>query len=195
MKIRDRIKTFKRVPAKQLVPNPKNWRTHPEAQADALRGVLADVGIAQACVCRELEDKTLMIIDGHLRAETMPDTKVPVIVLDVTEEEADRLLATMDPLAALAGCNADQLESLLTDIGGVENEAVGSMLERLAVQSGISMTDWEGGVSDTDAIGEYNADEETACIRIKCNRATVDEAEELIKEALDDNISYELRVF
>lgn len=44
MKIRDRIVELVRVPASELVPNPKNWRTHPTAQADALKGVLAEVG-------------------------------------------------------------------------------------------------------------------------------------------------------
>ena len=48
MQIRDRIKEFKRVPAKDLEPNPKNWRTHSKAQENALRCILADVGYADA---------------------------------------------------------------------------------------------------------------------------------------------------
>ena len=44
-----------------------------------------------------------MLIDGHLRAETAPDMMVPVLVLDVTEEEADKLLLTLDPLAGRPG--------------------------------------------------------------------------------------------
>jgi hypothetical protein len=38
MKIRDRVKSLVRVRAGDLLPNPKNWRKHPKAQADALRG-------------------------------------------------------------------------------------------------------------------------------------------------------------
>jgi hypothetical protein len=34
MKIRDRIKEFRQVPAARLQPNPKNWRTHLQAQQD-----------------------------------------------------------------------------------------------------------------------------------------------------------------
>ena len=41
MKIRDRIKELRRVKASQLRPNPKNWRTHPQAQRDVLCGLLA----------------------------------------------------------------------------------------------------------------------------------------------------------
>ena len=48
MMIRDRIRELRRVPASQLAPNPNNWRTHPPAQLDALRGVLAEVGYAHS---------------------------------------------------------------------------------------------------------------------------------------------------
>src|SRR5208282_5842706 len=33
MEIKDRVKELRRVRASELVPNPKNWRTHPTAQA------------------------------------------------------------------------------------------------------------------------------------------------------------------
>ena len=46
MHIRDRIKELRRVKAARLRPHPKNWRSHPKAQQDALRGVLAEVGYA-----------------------------------------------------------------------------------------------------------------------------------------------------
>src|SRR5262245_2006145 len=103
MKIRDRIKELRRVPAAKLQPNPKNWRTHPPAQRDALQAVLAEIGYADALLARELPDGELMLIDGHLRFEISPDQEVPVLVLDVTEGEASKLLATLDPLAGLAG--------------------------------------------------------------------------------------------
>jgi hypothetical protein len=113
MQIRDRIKELRRVPAGELRANPRNWRTHPAAQREALRGVLAEIGFATAPVARELEDGTLELIDGHLRAETAPDALLPVLVLDVTEEEAAKLLLTLDPLAALAGTDQAQLMELL----------------------------------------------------------------------------------
>src|SRR5919201_2122671 len=109
MQIRDRIKELRRVRAAELRPNPRNWRVHPPAQQDALRGVLAEVGYADALLARELADGTLMLIDGHLRAETTPDAVVPVLVLDVDEAEADKLLATLDPLAALAETDSEAL--------------------------------------------------------------------------------------
>jgi hypothetical protein len=81
MQIRNRIKALRQVRAADLIPNPKNWRKHPKAQADALRGLLAEVGYADALLARELPDGKLMLVDGHLRAETTPDSEVPVLVL------------------------------------------------------------------------------------------------------------------
>jgi len=122
MNIRNRVKELRHVPASDLRPNPKNWRTHPTAQRDALRGILAEVGMADAVLARELEDGSLMLIDGHLRAETVADATVPVLVLDVNEAEADKLLATLDPLAAMAGKDAEQLASLLETLKGQDDK-------------------------------------------------------------------------
>lgn len=116
VQIRDRIKELRRVRASELRPNPKNWRTHPQSQQDALRGVLAEVGYADALLARECEDGTLMLVDGHLRAETTPEMEVPVLVLDVTEAEADKILATLDPLASLAECNDEKLRALMASV-------------------------------------------------------------------------------
>ncbi len=51
--IRDRIRELRRVPASALLANPKNWRRHPAAQQAALRGVLAEIGYADALLARE----------------------------------------------------------------------------------------------------------------------------------------------
>src|SRR6266853_3876236 len=102
MEIRDRVVELRRVRARELVPNPKNWRRHPKAQAQALRGLLGEIGNADALLARELPDGRLQLIDGHLRAEITPNMMLPVLVLGVTEAEADKLLLTLDPLAGLA---------------------------------------------------------------------------------------------
>lgn len=83
LRIRDRIKELRRVPARELLPNPKNWRRHPKAQTEALRDLLTEVGYADALLARELPDGKLMLLDGHLRKASTPDAQVPVLVLDV----------------------------------------------------------------------------------------------------------------
>ncbi len=137
------------VPASDLKPNPKNWRTHPKAQQDALRGVLAEVGMADACLARELPDGSLMLIDGHLRAETAANATVPVLVLDVNEAEADKILATLDPLAAMADSDAAKLDELLRNVD-TGSEALQMLLTSTAAQAGLYDTskDPEASVDD-----------------------------------------------
>ncbi|MGL6196102.1 MAG: ParB N-terminal domain-containing protein, partial [Thermoguttaceae bacterium] len=130
MKIRDRIKEFKRVPAKELIPNPKNWRCHPNKQREVLAGVLDDIGYADAVLVRELQDGKLQIIDGHLRAETTPNQDIPVLILDLNEEEADKLLAVFDPLASLAETNATLLNELVQAYQ-TDNEAIKEFLQEI----------------------------------------------------------------
>lgn len=127
--IRNRTTELRMVRASDLVPNPGNWRRHPKAQADALHGLLFEIGYADVLLARETP-QGLMLIDGHLRAETTPDQDVPVLVLDVTEAEADKLLATLDPLAALAERNDEAVRALLERVE-TDSEAVRAMLRDL----------------------------------------------------------------
>ncbi|HZZ73581.1 MAG TPA: ParB N-terminal domain-containing protein [Pirellulales bacterium] len=140
MQIRDRVKELRRVRAAELRPNPRNWRLHPAAQQDALRGILADVGFASALVARELADGSLQLIDGHLRAETAPDAIVPVLVLDVDAAEADKLLAALDPLAALAETNSAALDSLLAEVR-TDHAALQTLFAELASQADHELRD------------------------------------------------------
>jgi hypothetical protein len=134
MIIRDRIRELRRVRAALLRPNPRNWRTHPDRQRDALRGVLAEIGYADALLARELPDGSLELLDGHLRAETTPDMEVPVLVVDLDDPEAAKLLALLDPLASLAETDEAMLASLLDEVE-TENDAVRSMLDEMVAPS------------------------------------------------------------
>lgn len=153
MKIRDRIKELRRVSASELLPNPKNWRTHPESQANALRGILSEVGIAGAVLARETPHG-LMLIDGHLRVETLGDGIVPVLVLDVSEAEADKLLATFDPLSAMAEVDTKQLDSLLREVQ-TGSEELAQMLATLAEDAGIVPPDFQpAGIDEQGRLDE-----------------------------------------
>jgi len=144
MNVRDRIKELRRVKASQLRPHPKNWRTHPAAQQDALRGLLAEIGYADALLARELVDGSLELIDGHLRAEITPDVEVPVLVLDLDEKEAAKLLALHDPLAGLAEPDGDALADLLEHVE-TENQAVQAVLDQIL---SLSAKAWESESQD-----------------------------------------------
>ena len=153
---RDRVKELRRVRAAELITNDKNWRTHPQAQQDALSAVLRDVGYADALLAREREDGALVLIDGHLRKQTTPDAIVPVLVLDVTAEEADKLLATVDPLAAMAETNRSKLDDLLATIQ-FDQPALVTMLDNVSARAAeaqifqFAQTADEDGDEDGDA--------------------------------------------
>ena len=76
-----------------------------------------------------MPDGSLELVDGHLRAETTPDQEVPVLVLDIDEDEANKLLATLDPLAASRWPTA-ALNDLLRNVK-TSSSAVQSMLGNL----------------------------------------------------------------
>lgn len=130
MNVRDRIKEFRRIPSKNILPNPRNWREHPEKQRDALRGVLAEVGIADAVLVRQVKRGKYELIDGHCRTELLQGAEIPALVLDVTEEEASKLLATLDPLAGMATTNAAKLDELLSSVS-TSNEALNGLFDQM----------------------------------------------------------------
>ena len=81
-------------------------------------------------LARELPDGSLELIDGHLRAETTPDMEVPVLILDLDDAEAAKLLALHDPLAAMAEANDEMLAELIANVE-TENAAVQALLDRM----------------------------------------------------------------
>lgn len=132
--IRDRIKSLRRVKASELIPHSKNYRRHPEAQAKAMSAALQEIGWADAVLVRETK-KGLQIIDGHLRADIAPDEKIPCLVLDVTAKEAEKLLATFDPITAMADVDFDALRKLADGIE-FDESALDEMMEKLLSDGG-----------------------------------------------------------
>lgn len=115
----------------ELAENPANWRIHPEAQLAALSDVIADVGFAGACLFNEATGR---LIDGHARKKVALDQGaelVPVLVGSWSEEQERKILATLDPLSAMAEADAEKLAALLAEID-TESEAVQELLDSLA---------------------------------------------------------------
>jgi hypothetical protein len=77
-----------------------------------------------------------MLVDGHLRADIMPDQRVTVLVLDLNEEEADKLLLTLDPLAAMATADNQRLNELLETVRS-EDPAVLALLDEIRANEGL----------------------------------------------------------
>jgi DNA modification methylase len=117
---RDRIREFRRVRARDSLPHPKNPKVHPESQIAALRGIIDEVGFASALIGRELPDGRIQILDGHARAGLLPDEELPVLLLDLDEKEAEKLLVSLDPIAAMAQQHDEKLRDL---IAGLQTES------------------------------------------------------------------------
>jgi len=126
-----------------LVPNERNWRRHPAGQRKALAGALAEVGWVQQVIVNRTTGR---LVDGHLRVElalARGEPSVPVTYVELSEEEERVVLATLDPLAALAEADADKLAELLRDLAPAD-AALSAMLADLAERHGVvtpGMTD------------------------------------------------------
>jgi predicted RNA-binding Zn-ribbon protein involved in translation (DUF1610 family) len=134
--IQDRIKELRRVKASELLRNPSQWKIHPNSQSTALRGALEEIGFADALIGYETDDG-ITLIDGHLRAQTAPDMEVPILITDLNEEEANKVLATLDPLAMLATNDSEVLQGLVDSVD-IQSEDLRNMVRRMGANTQIS---------------------------------------------------------
>jgi DNA modification methylase len=118
----------------RLAANPANWRAHPRHQRDALAGSLDTVGwVAQVLVNRQ----TGFLVDGHARvalALARNEASVPVLYVDLSPDEERLVLATFDPIGALAGTDGERLTALLADVA-VDDAGLRALLDELAASA------------------------------------------------------------
>jgi DNA modification methylase len=110
---KSRIVGHDEIDPNDLLANPRNWRIHPQNQQEALEGVLIEVGWVDEI---KVNVNTNFVVDGHLRvalALRNNEPLVPVMYLDLTEEEELLVLATIDPISALATRDIDKLDELM----------------------------------------------------------------------------------
>lgn len=115
----------------KLLANPKNWRLHPDEQREALGEVLAKVGWVQRVVVNQ---QTGFVVDGHLRAAmaVRANEPVPVLYVDLSPAEEALILATFDPISALAEREDKRLDALLAELRLSEiGQGLGSSLDSL----------------------------------------------------------------
>lgn len=112
---RNRIVGRAEVKAKDLVPHPSNWRMHPEPQRRAFDGLLREVGWVQDVIVNR---RTGHVLDGHMRRDmaAAAGELVPVVYVDLSEDEERLVLASFDPVSALAVSDEVQLRDLVGDI-------------------------------------------------------------------------------
>jgi DNA modification methylase len=139
----------------QLLANPANWRIHPKAQQDALAGALDQVGWVQQVMVNR---RTGFVVDGHARvalALSRGEAAVPVLYVELSPEQEALVLASLDPLGAMATTDAHKLEALLGDVSADAPE-LDRMLRDLATKAGIDLA--QEGLTDADAVPEPAAE-------------------------------------
>ena len=135
------------IPANQLKGNPHNWRTHGEQQRKTMDGVLDEIGWIQRVIVNKT---TGNIVDGHLRAEQalIKNERVPVLYIELTEDEEMLALATIDPISAMAGKDQEMVNSVIDSIQTQDE----SILE--LIQSLIDEPIKKEGLTDPDDVPE-----------------------------------------
>ena len=131
----------------QLLANPANWRIHPKAQQDALAGALDQVGWVQQVLVNQ---RSGFVVDGHARvalALSRGEATVPVLYVDLEPEEEALVLATLDPISAMATRDDEKLRSLLAEIT-VDDAGL------LALLRDIAGNDRRAGLTDPDDVPE-----------------------------------------
>mgnify|MGYP001572882390 CR=1 FL=1 len=115
----------------QLLANPSNFRIHPAMQQAALEGSLDTLGWVQQVLVNK---QTGHVIDGHLRialALRHHQPLVPVLYVDLTEDEERQALLSLDPVAAMAATDRDKLDALLRSVQS-DDERVQAMMREIA---------------------------------------------------------------
>jgi hypothetical protein len=113
---KNRIKRRAEVAPGEIKLHPGNWRKHSGAQVKAIGAALDEVGWVKEIVVNE---RTGQLVDGHARvalALARGEKKIPVLYIDVSEQEENIILASLDPLAAMAVPDEEALGKLL---GGI----------------------------------------------------------------------------
>lgn len=133
----NRIVKYGESPADSFLAHEMNARRHPGKQRDALRGSLNSLGWIAPVV---VSAKTGKMLDGHARIEEALSRDeamlVPYVEVEVSEDEERLILATLDPISALASYDKEALDALLHETS-TGDAALQQLLSDLAEAQGL----------------------------------------------------------
>lgn len=130
--IRNRVIEMRVISGRDLLGHDDNPRTHPLFQRKGVRGSVNETGITDVLRAYHSERNggKLTLLDGHVRREEFPDLVWPVIILDLTDEEADKQLLVEDGLGMLAEYDPVKVK-ILAERARIKNSDLIAAAERL----------------------------------------------------------------
>ncbi len=117
----DRIVGFERIDPLQILANPFNHRIHSQYQQEIMEDTLDDLGWIQTVI---INKNTGHVVDGHLRVilavrekeRTGENILVPVLYVDLSEDEEKAALATFDWIGSKATIDTAMLVENLRSV-------------------------------------------------------------------------------
>jgi len=134
--LRNRVVERRRLLGSDLVPNEKNWREHGPEQTAALRAVLNEIGMAGELLAYKSERNggKLTLINGHKRSSDFPGELWDVAITDLSDVEADKLLAVLDPIGGMGGTDPAKMVALCAEIDA-ETEELQALIDLLGAEA------------------------------------------------------------
>ncbi len=124
---RNRIVRYGEAAPESLLANEENWRIHPLSQQQGLTAVLEGVGVVQNILVNlrtssewpEGKRGVETLVDGHARvaiAISANEPSIPITYVDLTPNEEAIVLATLDPIAAMATTDKEMLAQIMQGV-------------------------------------------------------------------------------
>lgn len=131
---KSRIVKYGDADPKELIPNPDNFKVHPNNQAILMDDVLSEIGWIQNVI---VNINTNHLIDGHLRvirAIERNEPSVPVTWIDIPEAEEAKAIAMFDPTAQLSKQNREAVLAAISKIS-TDSKNIQDIIDRIAKRS------------------------------------------------------------
>lgn len=135
---RERVQKFERIRVGDILANDRNAKNHPKKQNDAVSQSLDTIGKAGTLMAyySARNGGNLTLWDGHARQGLNQNEIWWVAITDLTDAEADQMLLTYDPIAAMAEWDKELLERLI-DANDTLGGDLAALADNIAAGSGL----------------------------------------------------------
>ena len=157
-----RIQRFEEIDSSLIDPNPKNFRQHPEFQRGVVSSLLRllEIGYVGAVVVRPKGER-FELIDGHLRNEISKGQPVPALVVDLNDEEAEKVLLPFDQSTSLADTDKTLLADLVSRFDS-DDQNMRDFIDRISMESGLEPPSFEPASEEEQSVLDKDEEKTTS---------------------------------